>query len=88
MPLRGMVCGDPEALSLIENVAERAPTAPGVNVKVIVQVPAAAIDVPHSVEGLVEKPKSLAFVPLMFMALMVRVATPGAVSEAGEKSQV
>jgi len=76
VPLSGTVCGEPAALSVVLNVAVRDPCAPGVKLKVMVQLAAGATDPPHSVAGVVKKPKSPALVPVMLIAEMVSVLVP------------
>ena len=46
-PVRLAVCGLPEALSATESVAVRVPVAAGLNVTLIVQLPAAATELPQ-----------------------------------------
>ena len=49
IPLSAIVCGLPEALSVYPSWATRAPVPPGVKVRVVVQVPPAAIVWPEQV---------------------------------------
>ena len=46
-PVRLAVCGLPVALSVTETVAVRVPVAVGLNVTLIVQLPAAATELPQ-----------------------------------------
>jgi hypothetical protein len=47
VPVRLIVCGLPDALSVMVTVPVRVPVAVGLNVTLIVQVPLAATEVPH-----------------------------------------
>ena len=47
VPVRGMDCGEPAALSVMETVPVRFPVAVGMKVTEIVQVPAGATLAPH-----------------------------------------
>ena len=71
-PLRGTHCGLPVALSVMQSVALRAPTAVGVNVTWMLQLAAGARPVPQL---FVEIVKSPLFTPAMAIVDMVRGAT-------------
>jgi hypothetical protein len=76
LPLRGAVWGEPVALSETEINAERAPTACGVNVTVIVQLAPAATLVPHVFVW----PKSPALLPVTVIPPIERGPEPPLVS--------
>lgn len=69
-----MLCGLPEALSVTESEALRAPVAVGLNVTLMVQFAPAATLEPH----VLVSAKSPLFAPVMLMPepLMVKVAVP------------
>ena len=72
MPLRLTVCGLSGALSVMLTEAVRLPLADGVNVTLIVQLPPAATELPQvSVSE-----KSLAFMPVTVMLVMLRAPLP------------
>jgi hypothetical protein len=78
VPLSGMLCGLPAALSVIETVADRAPLAVGLKVTVIVQLELAATLAPQ----VFVCEKSPLFAPVMVMPepLKESVAFPVLVS--------
>src|SRR5580698_10020232 len=72
LPLKAIVCGLMQALSTSESAAERAPSAPGVNVTLIPHFAPAAKLEPQELEVIV---KSLAFVPVSVKPLVMVIAT-------------
>ena len=74
VPVRPNVCGLPLALSAKLSEALRIPIADGVNVTLTVQVPMGGTVAPVQVSALLAK--SLAFVPPIVTAEMVRLAVP------------
>ncbi len=72
VPLSVAVCGLPDALSITETAAVRVPEASGVNVILIVQLVAAASEVPQ----LLLCAKSSPFVPVTIMEVMLNAALP------------
>jgi hypothetical protein len=72
VPESEAVCGLPDALSVTESVATREPVADGVKVTLIVQFAPA----PNVVPQVVVRAKSLAFVPVMLMLLIIMLALP------------
>ena len=72
VPVRVMVCGLPLALSVMLTEAVRVPAAAGVNVTLIVQLLFAATELPQVLVWL----KSLAFVPVSEMLVMLKLAFP------------
>ena len=72
VPVRVMVCGLPLALSVKVTEAVRVPAAAGVNVTLIVQLLFAATELPQVLVWL----KSLAFVPVSEMLVMLKLAFP------------
>ena len=79
MPLRLMVCGLPEALSVMLMVATRAPVVVGVKVTLKTQV-AFGASVVTQLAGVVEEAKSPGLVPPRLIALMVSGPVPVLVS--------
>jgi hypothetical protein len=77
LPLKAIVCGLMQALSVTTIDPERVPTAAGVKVTDIVHFPPAARLLPHPFAVIV---KSLAFVPPTAMLEIVRGAPPGLLS--------
>src|ERR1700681_4733029 len=79
VPVRGRVCGLPEALSATDTVALRLPSAVGVNVAAIVHVPPAAT-VPTVRQSVplpgVASAKSPEFVPANVTLVIVSVVAP------------
>src|SRR5438874_2124413 len=79
VPLKGTLCGLPDALSLMDKLAVRVPVAVGVKVTLTVHEAPAA-----SVLGLIGQllvwAKSLALVPVSPMLVMVRAPVPLLVS--------
>lgn len=75
VPDRAAFCGLPVALSVTEIAAERAPVANGLNVTLIVQLDEAASEVPQ----VLVSAKSLAFVPVTAMLVMVNAVVPSLV---------
>jgi hypothetical protein len=72
VPVRVTVWGLPLALSVIVTEAVRFPLAVGVNVTLIVQLPAAATELPQ----VFVSAKSPAFVPVIAMLVMLKAALP------------
>jgi len=81
VPLNGKECGLPEALSAIENEAERAPEAAGVKVAPSVQlfVGASTVVPVHVVPDIAKSPM---FVPVIDTPVIFRLALPLFVSVA------
>ncbi len=77
VPLSGTSCGLPAALSVTVKFALRAPVVDGLNVRLMVQLAAAARELPQvvAVSG-----KSAASVPVTAMLLMVSAVVPMLVS--------
>ena len=73
VPVTTADCGEPDALSATEIAALRLVAVAGVNVTVIVQVAAAASEVPQ----LLVCAKLLALVPVTEMLVIVNAAVPG-----------
>ena len=79
VPESGSVCGLPAALSVIVSVATRMTAAVGLKVALIVQLaPAASVD--GDIGQLLDCAKSLLFVPVIVMFVMVKGALPRLVS--------
>lgn len=74
VPVRLTVCGLPPALSEMLKVAERFPTAVGVNVTLIVQLPLGAT-VPLLTQ-LSVSPKSPGLAPVIAMLMLVKFEFP------------
>ena len=72
VPARAMVCGLPDASSVIDKTAERAPITDGLKVKLIWQLTLGPKDVPQ----LFDSPKSAGFVPPSAMEGIFSVASP------------
>jgi hypothetical protein len=72
VPARATLCGLPLALSAIDSVPDREPSAEGVNVTLIVQFAPANILVPQ----LFDSAKSLAFVPATEMLATLSPVPP------------
>jgi hypothetical protein len=72
VPERLTVCGLPLALSVMLTEAVRLPLADGVNVTLIGQLPPAAAELPQ----VLVSEKSLAFVPVTVMLVMLKAALP------------
>jgi len=72
VPERLTVCGLPLALSVMLTEAVRLPLADGVNVTLIGQLPSAATELPQ----VLLSEKSLAFVPVTVMLVMLKGALP------------
>jgi len=70
--VRVIVCGLPTALSIMLTEAARLPIAAGVNLTLIVQLALTATELPHVEETV----KSLEFVPVAAMLVMVKLAFP------------
>jgi len=81
VPLKGKECGLPDALSVTENAAERAPEAAGVKVAPNVQL-WVGVSVVVPVQVVPDIVKSAAFVPVIDTAVMFRFALPVFVSVA------
>jgi hypothetical protein len=75
VPVNATACGLPDALFVIETLAERLPAAPGVNVTEMEQLDPAAI-VLGATGQVLDCPKSAAFVPVTEMPLIERAALP------------
>ena len=72
VPVRELVCGEPDALSATESEPLKLPVAEGVNVTAIVQlVPGASVE-PHAVVSA----KSLGFIPVRVMPEIMSEALP------------
>ena len=72
VPVRVTICGPPAALSEMVTAAVRLPTAVGVKITLIVQLPCAASELPQvEVSG-----KSATLAPVTVMLVKVRVALP------------
>jgi hypothetical protein len=72
VPVRLTLCGLPLALSVMLTEALRVPEAEGLKVTLIVQLAAAATELPH----VLVCAKSPALVPVTAMLVMLRVALP------------
>jgi hypothetical protein len=72
VPARVIVCGLPTALSIMLTEAARLPIAAGVNLTLIVQLALAANELPQVLVTV----KSLEFVPVAAMLVMVKLAFP------------
>jgi|SRR5215467_591147 len=81
VPLNGKECGLPEALSVIENEAERAPEAAGVKVAPSVQL-FVGVSTVVPVHVVPDEMKSVMFMPVMDTAVIFRFALPVFVSVA------
>ena len=82
IPLRLTLCGALATESLNTNVAERVPSAVGVNVTVTVQLAPTPSAAPHVVAAL----KSVAFAPVTQILLMPRIAFPEFVTITGDNT--
>jgi hypothetical protein len=82
VPVKGIICGLVEALSVMVTVAVLVPAALGVKVTSMSQLPPAATLplVGQAEVEVVTKAKSLLLVPVMVMPLMVKAAPPVLVS--------
>ena len=73
VPLSFTLCGDPDALSAIDNAAVSAPAAAGLNSTEIVQLALAASELPHVVADFTNE---LALVPVIVSDVSVSAAVP------------
>ncbi len=77
VPVSATVCGEPVTLSATDNVALKLAADAGVNVTEMVQLPAAASELP---QVFAEMAKSAGFVPARVTLLIVSAAVPGLLS--------
>jgi hypothetical protein len=75
VPFKVVICGDPNALSATESVAEKLAAEAGVKVTKMEQLVPAANEAPQALVPLVTA-KSVGFVPAIVMPVIVNVALP------------